>query len=68
MTTFRVFVIGDGDKYNRNCVRIFKNEQLIEAKNFVRKYAAESQHGAIVEIIMYCNGKAEKRVYAVRRK
>lgn len=68
MTTFRVFVIGDGDKYNRNCVRIFKNEQILEAKNFARKYAAESQRGAIVEIIMYHNGKAEKRVYAVRRK
>ena len=68
MTTFHVFIIGDGDKYNRNCVRIFKNEQILEAKNFARKYAVESQHGAIAEIIMYCNGKAEKRVYAVRHK
>jgi len=68
MTTFRVFIIGDGDKYNRNCMRIFKNEQLIEAKNFARKYAAESEYGAIVEIIMYRNNKAEKRVYTVRRK
>ena len=49
-------------------MHIFKNEQLIEAKNFARKYAAESEHGAIVEIIIYRNNKAEKRVYTVRRK
>ena len=68
---YRVFYTGhDGTVKgtHRSCVRVFKAHQREEAKVFAKRYCAGSEHGAIVEVILYANHKAVNTVLAVRRK
>ena len=64
MIVYRMFAT----EYNhRECVRIFKPSQLVNVKQFMRKYCLESECGTTVELIKYEDGTAVKCLYRVRK-